>query len=208
MNQRKSNKLQGVIFDLDGTLADTHLDFAQMCKDANLPVGTPILEHLESIQDAVQVSQILSIVEKHELAGALKAKWILDAESTLNRLCEAAIPMAIVTRNMREAAKLTVDKLNIPIEVIITREDCKPKPDPEGLLMVAKNWDIIPENLIYIGDYKFDLMAANKAGMMSCLLSNDKNSDFRVLADKVIDSFKQLEPLFFPDHVEVNKKQQ
>jgi len=194
--RKLQSKLQGIIFDLDGTLANTHLDFPQMCLDANLPVGTKILEYCDSINDKELVCQILSIVERHELAGANNAEWILDAKETLRRLYKAKIPMAIVTRNMRAAAQLTISKLGIPIELVITREDCQPKPSPEGLLMVAKLWDIKPQQLIYVGDYKFDLIAANNAGMISCLLLNDQNSEFVSMADEVIEKFQQLERLF------------
>ncbi len=122
-----TSHLTGLIFDLDGTLADTALDFPQMCHDAGLPVGTKILEHCEQLNDPTRVAEILSVVEQHELAGAKRARWILDAEKVLHQLSTAGIPIAIVTRNMRRAAKLTIERLNIPIELVITREDCPPQ---------------------------------------------------------------------------------
>ena len=42
MQQAISHDLQGVIFDLDGTLANTHLNFPQICLEAGLPEGTKI----------------------------------------------------------------------------------------------------------------------------------------------------------------------
>ena len=104
--------------------------------------------------------------------------------------------MAIVTRNMRSATQLTIENLNIPIDLIITREDCQAKPDPEGLLIIADHWNILPKNLIYVGDYLFDLEAAKNAGMMSCLLANQRNEQFQYMADKVIDNFAELKLLF------------
>lgn len=196
LHSQKTLQAKGIIFDLDGTLANTHLDFNKMCQDAGLPTGTRILEHCASLDNQEKVSQILSVVEKHELNGANKAEWILDAEETLARFYSAKIPMAIVTRNMRAAAKITVDKLSIPIELVITREDCLPKPDPAGLLMVSEHWNIAPEQLVYVGDFKFDLMAARNAGLFSCLILNQRNDKFCHMADKVITNFKQLDGLF------------
>jgi HAD superfamily hydrolase (TIGR01549 family) len=190
------SQLKGIIFDLDGTLANTYLDFSQMCREAGLPKGTKILEHCAALNDEQRVSEILSIVEKHEMQGAHRAEWILDAKKILIQFEQEKIPMAIVTRNMRKAASLTIDKLGIPIEYIITREDCAPKPDPQGLIAVAKHWSIDPAQLVYVGDYQFDIMAAKNAGMMSCLLANERNNEFHQLADKVIHNFEQLRQLY------------
>ena len=196
MKTNLSRPLQGIIFDLDGTLADTGLNFSQMCIDAGLSVGTRILEHCEELQDQEEVARILSIVEKHEIDGAYAASWIFDAESVLSRFYQANIPMAIVTRNMKEAARITIKRLGIPIDLVITREDCKPKPDPEGLLMVASGWGISPNELVYVGDFEFDLIAARDAGMMSCLVSNGRNQHLNSMADKVIYSFAELNQYF------------
>jgi len=190
------NKFKGIIFDLDGTLANTHLDFAKMCTDAGLPVGTRILEHCANLTDKRQVQNIFDVVEKHELDGAKNAEWLLDAEYILARFSKAKIPMAIVTRNMRSAVKITIDRLSIPIDLVITREDCQPKPDPSGLLMVASQWNILPGELIYVGDYKFDLMAANNAGMHACLISTKRNHEFKSMADSVIEQFNELNRFF------------
>ncbi|MFT6733818.1 MAG: phosphoglycolate phosphatase-like HAD superfamily hydrolase [Polaribacter sp.] len=192
---RINSPVKGFIFDLDGTLADTKLDFAKMCIDAGLPVGTKILEHCASLNDTGQVEQILSVVEQHELDGANQASWILDAEIVLNKFKQANIPMAIVTRNMREAALMTIERLGIPIDLVITRDECLPKPDPDGLLMVSKQWNILPNELVYVGDYQFDLVAAKQAQMMACLIANQTNQHLFEMADKVITTFDELNEL-------------
>ncbi len=196
MSFNSSWPLKGIVFDLDGTLANTFLDFSQMCLEAGLPIGTKILEHCAALNDEVKAAEILAIVESHEMIGAQRAEWILDAEFILRKFYQANIPMAIVTRNMRQAAKITIDKLKIPIDFVITREDCLPKPDPEGLLIVAKTWGLSPADLIYVGDYQFDLIAAKNAGMKSCLLANQRNQHFFPMADKIINNFVELERMF------------
>lgn len=189
-------QIDGLIFDLDGTLADTQLDFSLICKEAGVPVGTPLLEFCEQHTSPHIARRILDTIEHHEINGAKNARWIDGAEEMLTRLEAAQIPMAIVTRNMRKAATITINKLNIPINQIITREDCRPKPDPEGLLMVAESWGIKSKNLAYVGDYKYDLLAARSAGMLGVLLNNDRNQQFHHLADKVINNFTELTQWF------------
>ncbi len=186
--------IEGVLFDLDGTLADSRLDFAAMCVEANLPVGTPLLEYLTGLGDCDESRNLRTIIERHEMAGAERATWIDGAKVLVNQLSDAGVPMAIVTRNMRRAAELTVAKLDIPISLLVTREDCLPKPDPEGLLMVAARWSLPVATLAYVGDYKYDLLAATNAGMLGVLLRNASNADFVDLAGAVIGEFNELLP--------------
>ncbi|WP_444997728.1 HAD family hydrolase [Aliikangiella sp. IMCC44359] len=194
MNKIKC-RLKGVIFDLDGTLADTKLNFSAICQEVNLPIGTALLEYCAQLKDEKKRKHIFSVIKKHELEGAAQAEWIEGAEKMLTQLNNAHIPMAILTRNMKPAAKITIDKLQIPIKLVLTREDCKPKPDPEGLLMIADHWQIHPNQLVYVGDYKFDLIAAQNAGMSGYLKTNGKNEQFAHLANKVIEHFDQLTAL-------------
>lgn len=190
--------LEGVLFDLDGTLADSRLEFSAMCIEANLPVGTPLLEYLIALGDCDESRNLQSIIERHEMAGAHRAKWIAGAEVMVNRLFDAGVPMAIVTRNMRSAAELMVAKLEIPISLLITREDCLPKPDPEGLLRVSERWDMPASALAYVGDYKYDMLAASNAGMLGVLLQNGRNAEFADLAGVAITEFDELLPYLSP----------
>lgn len=187
---------KGLIFDLDGTLADTKLDFPKICREAGVAPGTPLLEYCESLDDKVRASEIHQIIERHEMEGAHQSSWIGDAENMLQFLTALQIPLAIVTRNMRAAVSITIEKLRIPIELVITREDCLPKPHPEGLLKIAKQWQIAPQELAYVGDYKFDLMAAKNAGMHAILLSTERNIEFHTMADWVIDDFSEISAMY------------
>lgn len=58
---------------------------------------------------------------------------------------------------------------------VITREDFPVKPNPSGLLHLAKINNIDPKDAAYIGDFEFDLQASKNAGMKSGLFLNSKN---------------------------------
>lgn len=185
--------LKGIIFDLDGTLVDSQLNFSAMCSELDLPQHTPLLEHLSLQTDPLVIETIHAVIEKHELAGAHRAIWIEQAESVLHTLHQWQIPMAIVTRNMRRATQITVERLGIPITTILTREDtARVKPHPEALLHIANQWQIDVSALAYLGDYKYDLQAARRAGMLALLWRTPHNRELEPLADRVIDQFKQL----------------
>jgi len=65
--------------------------------------------------------------------------------------------------------------------------------------MVAREWNIAAEHLIYVGDYKFDLEASKNAKMTACLLANQRNQMFQSMADVVINQFAQLVDMFIND---------
>ena len=184
--------IKAVIFDLDGTLVDSALDFCAMCDEIGWPRGTPLLEQLALETDQRERARIEAIIHRHELQGAINASWMPGAEQCLHKLNAAAIPLAILTRNMRQATALTLQRLQIPIARVLTREDCAAKPNPEGLLLFASQLQLPVQHMLYVGDYVFDLQTAANAGMASCLYLNEHNQHFAEQADWTFSHFDQL----------------
>ncbi len=182
----------GVIFDLDGTLVDSQLDFPAMRRETGCPEGTGLLEFLESLPDAPSRQRIQAVIHRHEMAGARIASWMPGALELLQALAGAGLPTGIVTRNSRPATQLTLELLGAPPLDLITREDAAPKPSPEGLLQLARRWELAPEQLVYIGDFRFDLEAAANAGMRSALYLQARNRDYAAAADRVFEHFDEL----------------
>ena len=183
---------QGVIFDLDGTLVDSKLDFSVLCQQLGWPAGTPILEHLATITDSNEYQRAVTIIEQFELAGAQSADWMPGAAELLALLQQQQIPTAILTRNMRSATQHCLQRLGIAVDLVLTREDAPAKPDPTGLLIIAGHWQKAPADLLFIGDFHFDLSTARAAGMPSCLYLNPDNGHYRDQADFVLQHFAEL----------------
>ncbi|MEH8018173.1 HAD family hydrolase [Rheinheimera muenzenbergensis] len=184
--------IKAVVFDMDGTLVDSALDFAAICRDIGWPAGTPLLEQLALLDDPIQFSRADNIIRQHELNGAAKACWMPGAEQCLHTLRANNMPLALLTRNMRQATSLTIQRLQMPIEHVLTREDCAAKPDPAGLLLLAEKLQLPAQQMIYVGDYIYDIETAANAGMMSCLYLNAHNQHFASQADWVFSHFDQL----------------
>jgi HAD superfamily hydrolase (TIGR01509 family) len=190
------SKLKAIIFDMDGTLVDSQLNFDQMRRDIGIPGNEPILEYLETIQDKDYLKQAHQIVHQHELKGAEVATLIRDAGHFLQWLEEQEIPSGVLTRNSKEITTLTFERLNLSFDQILTRDCCTPKPAPDGLLQIAASWSLPPQEIIYIGDFKFDIETAKNAGMKSGLISLEKNKEFQADADIVFTQFEELKTLF------------
>lgn len=156
--------IKGVIFDLDGTLVDCQLDFAQIKKEVGCPANIDLLAYVDSLNESER-SHANDVILQHELDDARQSQWLSGAQSFVEEVKRRGLPMAIVTRNCREATATKVAANAIPIETIITREDAPAKPDPTALNMLAQKWQIENSALLYVGDYIYDEQAAKNANM-------------------------------------------
>jgi len=125
--------IRGLIFDLDGTLVDSGLDFAAIRRETGFPETVGLLEHLQQVTDPRHRAEAEAIIERHELEGARRATWMPGAEELLQRARQAGIPIGIVTRNNRVAAHMTLEALAIPCDHLVAREDAPAKPHPAKL---------------------------------------------------------------------------
>ncbi|MGB2427452.1 MAG: HAD family hydrolase [Alteromonas sp.] len=156
---------QGVIFDLDGTLVESNLDFAEIRRAIGCPTGVDVLKYIAELPSLHTQSQAHQVVLQHELDDAQDAAWLSGAKDFVEKLHAQDVPMAIVTRNCQAATQIKMENNSIPIDIVLTREDAPAKPDPTALLMIAQRWQIPCEQLLYVGDYIYDEQAAANANM-------------------------------------------
>lgn len=172
--------MSGIIFDLDDTLVKTQLDFKSLKQDIGCPPSADILSFIDSLTCPIEQSKANETVLAHEIEDARSSFWIPGAEKFVQDAMALSLPLAIVTRNCREATMVKMEQNNIPISVALTREDAPPKPDPTALLHIADNWGITPPNIAYIGDYIYDIQAAHNANMQAWLFdANDESEQNR-----------------------------
>lgn len=162
--------IQGVIFDLDGTLVESSLNFTKMRAEVGCPPTEDILSFVDTLSCENSQARARDVILQHELEDAHTSRWLANGKAMVEKAQNAGLPMAIVTRNCRQATALKMTNNAIPIETVLTREDAPPKPDPTALLMVAKQWCLPPEKCLYIGDFIYDRHAAENAGMQWLLV--------------------------------------
>lgn len=174
-------KLLGILFDLDGTLADT------------LPVC------LQAFQETLQhyTAQSISMQELYPLFGPSEEGILrgllpdlaedpypryLAAYERLHRACRQpfegveemldelrgrGLRIAIATGKSRETAAISMRLLGLDSRVdrletgFIDRGD-----KPELIRRVLRDWQILPAQAAYVGDLLSDLQAAEQAGVL------------------------------------------
>jgi len=177
------SSIAGVIFDLDGTLVDSALDFKLIRQDLGLG-PEPILEQIEKLPEPRRL-ECEEILSRHETAGAMRATLHLGATDWIEELDRLRIPRAIFTRNARSIVSLTLDRCGLHFDHIVAREDAPPKPDPTGIHRLCDTWDVPLDSVLIIGDYLYDVLAGREAGIKSALVTHGRHWDFAHLADFV-----------------------
>lgn len=189
-------KKRGVIFDLDGTLVDSKLDFAAMRRDLGFPSDAMILETIAAIDDEAERRRLEHIMHLHEMDGADRAIAFPGAHDLLETLVKNHILVGIFTRNSRATAKHTLLHVGLKISVIVAREDAPPKPDPAGLHLITDKWGIKTHEALFVGDNLFDLEAGRNAGIATALFAPihpDFDHDHTEIVSSLMDIEKYLE---------------
>jgi HAD superfamily hydrolase (TIGR01509 family) len=184
--------LQGMIFDLDGTLVDSQLDFPAIRRDLALPAGLPILESLAAIPEGPEKDILRAKLRVHERRGAECATLFPGVAEALAFLRTLGIPTGVLTRNSRESTTIVLERLGLSFSQVLTREDAPPKPDPTGLLHICREWGLPPEQAAFCGDYVFDLQAGRAAGMTTVLYAPGELPAFASQADHVLRCFTEF----------------
>lgn len=188
--------LKVFIFDMDGTLVDSKLDFDAMREELGFPQGVPLLEHIDEIRGSVSDAEIqhyYEVIHRHEREGALASELMPGVREFLNFLEDKKIKTAVLTRNNKEVTDLTFEKWDMTFTSVLSR-DCvtKQKPHPEGLLKICNDLEATPSECVYIGDFSFDLEAAKNAAMKAILYSPQENYELESLADYTVRCYKNL----------------
>ena len=188
----------GFIFDLDGTLVDSHLDFDAMRREMGLPAGKPILEALERM-DEIEAARCSEILKRHELNGAAKSTIMPGVRDFLKILDSRNMLRAVVTRNSRSTAEAMFARCSLRFDVVITREDGPAKPDPWAIQHICHLWGVDPNRVVVIGDFHFDIEAGQRAGASTVFFTRGR--DIKQLngagsADYFLEAFSYPQKLF------------
>ncbi len=184
--------VKGVIFDLDGTLIKSPLNFKRIKEKIGCPEELPILEYINSLKEEGK-ERASKILTSSEINAAKKSELYPGVREVINYLKKKGIKIAIVTRNSRKAVDIVLNKHKLSFSVLITREVTSPKPSAKPLIMASELLGIDKENLICVGDYKYDLIASRKAGIRNILVMHERHcQEYQDLADRTVSSLTEI----------------
>jgi phosphoglycolate phosphatase len=188
-----------VVFDLDGTLADTAVDIREALVRALAAEGLPPI-------DVVSVRLMIGGGPKLLVERALHRLGVPARDTLVNRLAKAfhAEAKHQGNRNSRlfdgvESALcrglFSVRGIDIYIDVVLGSCDQRPmKPDPAMLLGFIERLGVLPGETLYVGDSATDVATARAAGVPVMLVSYGytlRNAS-QLGADAVIDSIEEI----------------
>jgi HAD superfamily hydrolase (TIGR01509 family) len=183
----------GVLFDLDGTLVDSALDFDQMRREMGIRDRTPLLEALDAMSPE-DARRCWAILDEHERRGAERAVAYPGVREFLASLAARRVARAVVTRNSRAITLPILARLRLPIDLVMCREDGPVKPDPATIWKICDAWGVQPRQCVMVGDYRFDIEAARRAGTHAVLFTGSGRPHGladEALADHVLASFAE-----------------
>ena len=156
------------IFDLDGTLTVSAHDFEHIRRELGLAPETPILEALHAMP-AEQAAPLWETLNELEFYYAGQASVMQGAAELLQKLHENGRQLAILTRNTMPVVKQTLHACRLehffPVEHILDRDACIPKPSPDGVRRLLEFWHADADDSVMVGDYLYDLEAGKGAGV-------------------------------------------
>jgi len=181
---------KGIIFDLDGTLADTQTDLAdsmnRILQQNNYPthrydayklfVGKGVRKLIiNALPENARIDAIINQIHDAFIADYRdnclnKTELYPGIPELLERLSIRKIPMVIFTNKDYNLAKIVCNGLLKPyniLKILGGTSNIPKKPDPTGAMLLSEMLKIKPAETLFIGDTDNDMICAKRAGMPS-----------------------------------------
>ncbi|KAL0942529.1 had superfamily [Colletotrichum truncatum] len=189
-------QLKGIVFDVDGTLCEPQTYMFKEMRDAlKITKSVDILDHIYALPTTeAQETAMESIreIERTAMAAQVAQPGLIELMSYLD---SRGVRKGICTRNFDAPVAHLLGKFleGSLFEPIVTRDFRPPKPDPAGIMHIAKSWGLVSKSseaitdgevsgeqgdasgLIMVGDSIDDMTAGRRAGAATVLLANDVN---------------------------------
>ena len=170
--------MKGIIFDLDGTLANTAFIHKEAWEIALNKLGIKIEIKIETLlgRKTAEISKILANdrwKELMELKNQIyielvkkKARRTKCAKELIDKAKEKGYKIAIVTSSNLISAREVLNVIQIFPDLLVTGDDVKNgKPDPEGILLALNRLNLDPKSSIGVGDTEVDILAFKSANL-------------------------------------------
>ena len=180
----------GLLFDLDGTLADSFRpireSFNHMLRRFGMRrelsyqeslklVGGPLEESVARLLPAEDVAFGTALFREHYASIYLDLTVPMPgATLLLEKMAERGLPQGVITNKLGSSARAIVRHFGWDrhLSLCLGEGDGLPlKPDPAMILSAAHQFGMSPDQILFVGDSPYDFGAARKAGSRIALVS-------------------------------------
>jgi len=182
---------KALIFDLDGTIADTmpvhFLAYKNILGDFGIDftpelfatlAGVPAIETIEKLNEQFGTSmnpEEIGHLKEQEYEKMMHKMKPVEPVVQLVKKYHGKMPMSVGTGGYRRLAWKTLEILGLKdyFDILISSEDVKnAKPHPETFLKCAEKMGVDPKDCQVFEDGELGMQAAVSAGMMSTLVTD------------------------------------
>jgi beta-phosphoglucomutase family hydrolase len=212
------NKIQGVLWDMDGVLVDTgeaHFEsWRQVLAERGVPFGRDLFQTTFGMNNAgilrVLISEDIK-TEEIQVIGDRKEEMFRQAVrgnaqllpgvlEWLIRLKSQSIPQAVASSAPQANIDVLVGELNLGnyFEAIVSGARMPGKPNPDVFLEAARQIGSPAAGCVVVEDAIAGVQAARNAGMRCIAVTTTNSADALAAADIVVDRLDGLsEDAFF-----------
>lgn len=208
--------MKTIIFDFDGTLADTRQSIVQTIqatlKELHLSeaeeeqikrlIGLPLRDTFVQaghIQDADLLEKAIRIYrEKYQTISLHSVCLFPHVKDTLKGLHRQGITIAVASSKGKEALSQLLQSLDIRqyITMMCGEQDVKnKKPAPDMVLKILSETQTEPQDTLVVGDTTYDVAMGQNAGCHTCGVTYGNHTREQLEqqgADYVIDGFRGI----------------
>ena len=214
-------RIKLVVFDLDGTLADTLPDIAGALEKVTAKygeygdlqqlvrksIGNGAKKLVERVFDALGISKEHLEEDLAEYRALYAKDSCIDTVlypntlKVLEELKKRGIAMAVATMKPRESTKEVLEKMGIAdyFSLVLSADDMQaPKPDPWSVYTCAKHVGVSPEQALMIGDSMTDVGAGKASGAVSVAVLggySDREKMLKSGTDYLVEEIGALLPI-------------
>ena len=211
----RKSPIKAVLFDFDGTLADTAPGIVLTMQETFRCMGLPIPQ-----EDTIRQTIGLPLADCIRILGKLPAEDVERGTEiyrelfpafelthitifpavpeTVRELHSRGIRMAICTSRGRGSLESILSRNGLweYFEAVVTASDnITPKPAPDMVLTLLDRMGLVPEDALVVGDTTFDVLMGNRAGCRTIAVTygNHPPQQLRSVGPgRIIDSFPDL----------------
>lgn len=215
-----TNTLQTVLFDFDGTLADTN----ELISDSHFHVveeyfpGRFQREKMQSFNGPTleDIYSYLDYEKKDEMIKKYRAYMMRTHDDTialfpgikelLKVIHDKGIKVGVVSAKKTDMLKQGINVLGIDqyVDVVVGMDDYQhPKPHPESILLSLEKLNAEASAAMMVGDNFHDIEAGNAAGTQSVFVEWSQKTVQSILPyepDFIVSNAKELEKLILEHH--------